>query len=231
MRILSLNIRHGGGQRIDAITDYVKSIAPSAVVLTEFRNGRSGERLRLALAGLGLVNQLTPDVQEQRTNSVLIAASVPIVKAPLVPPASDAHRIVACSIGGLVLCGVYFALREAKMPLFDFLLEGPAELRHGALLVGDFNTGFHFLDEKGATFIGADRFARLKERGLVDLWRRQNGENAREYSWFSQTAGNGFRIDHALATADVAPRIVSCQYDHSTRGTLTDHSALIIDLE
>ena len=64
---------------------------------------------------------------------------------------------------------------------------------------------------------------------LSDLGRTHNGELAQEYSWYSN-AGNGFRIDHALAGMKVTSRCVNSYYDHSTRDTLTDHSALIVEL-
>jgi hypothetical protein len=35
--LFTLNIRHGGGSRIDRITGLIESLGPDVVVLTEFR--------------------------------------------------------------------------------------------------------------------------------------------------------------------------------------------------
>ncbi len=93
-------------------------------------------------------------------------------------------------------------------------------------MIGDLNTGLHRLDEAGATFHCAAAFAALPKAGWDDAWRLCNGA-AREFSWFS-AAGNGFRIDHAFASCDLAGRIVAASYDHSAREGLTDHSALMV---
>jgi exodeoxyribonuclease-3 len=85
------------------------------------------------------------------------------------------------------------------------------------------------LDTEAAKFHCADEFLSLANRTLTDLWRAHNGEVTQEYSWYSN-AGNGFRIDHALAGKHVTDQCVNCYYDHSTRETLTDHSALIVEL-
>jgi exodeoxyribonuclease-3 len=97
------------------------------------------------------------------------------------------------------------------------------------LAIGDFNTGSNTLDTEDAKFHCADQFVNLANTTLTDLWRTHNGELAKEYSWYSN-AGNGFRIDHALAGVKATSRCVACYYDHSTRDTLTDHSALIVEL-
>ena len=39
-----------------------------------------------------------------------------------------------------------------------------------------------------------------------------------------------FKIDHALAGLEATRRCVTSDYDYTTMGTLTDHSALIVEL-
>lgn len=129
----------------------------------------------------------------------------------------------------MVVAGVYFDQNRDKASLFDYLLSRPPALGEDCLLVGDWNTGLHGLDEPGATFACADRFALMEQRGYVDLWRRRHGPDAREVSWLS-ARGAGYRIDHAFATAPVSERVTRCDYDHSTRGAITDHSGLIVDV-
>jgi exonuclease III len=96
------------------------------------------------------------------------------------------------------------------------------------LLVGDFNTGRHYLDEKGATYVSADYMDRIEAAGFQDLWRGRNPER-REFSWFSQ-AGNGFRLDHAFASPSLAERLIHVGYSHGERESgVSDHSALVAE--
>jgi len=53
---------------------------------------------------------------------------------------------------------------------------------------------------------------------LSDLGRTHNGELAQEYSWYSN-AGNGFRIDHALAGVKATSR---CVNSYSQKATCMD---------
>ena len=153
----------------------------------------------------------------------------PAVFVTTKPAEADQNRIVACRVGSLTIAGVYFALNHQKASLFDYLLAKPAELGDDYLIIGDFNTGRHRVDEVGATFFCEDRFAALPAAGFHDLWRQSNGEEAREFSWASHRGGN-FRLDHAFGSPKAAARLIDCSYDHSTRPGLTDHSALVVNL-
>jgi exonuclease III len=119
-----------------------------------------------------------------------------------------------------------------KRPFFDVCLKQATGLAKPLLLVGDLNTGRNDIDlEQGATkFSRADQFDHLTSRsGMIDLWRKSNGFDAREWTWRSHKSG--FRIDHALGNAQLESHspATACWYDHSPRICgLTDHSALII---
>ena len=139
---------------------------------------------------------------------------------------SNEWSLIGISWDGLQLVGTYFPQRKDKAGVFN-TLETIAS--SDLLAIGDFNTGCNVLDSEGAKFHCADQFVNLANVTLTDLWRTHNGELAQEYSWYSNT-GNGFRIDHALAGVKATSRCVACYYDHSTRGTFTDHSALIVEL-
>jgi hypothetical protein len=81
----------------------------------------------------------------------------------------------------------------------------------------------------GDRYVCAELFDGLSEsHGLIDLWRRTHGADAREWSW--TTKANGFRLDHAFGnSAFVAAFDPTCRYDHSTQESgFTDHSALLI---
>jgi exonuclease III len=102
------------------------------------------------------------------------------------------------------------------------------------LLVGDWNTGAHRLDETGKTFVCAEHFGRLSTLGWTDMWRHHN-PGITECIWYSKlksgVRGNGFRLDHAFATPSLVQRITSCRYSHVEREAgISDHSIVIVEL-
>jgi exodeoxyribonuclease-3 len=81
-------------------------------------------------------------------------------------------------------------------------------------------------------------FAGLCTWGLVDLYRAKRPEPGR-YTWWDYRAGNfhknfGMRIDHLLATAPVAGRVVWAEIDREARKgkpVPSDHTPLVVDLD
>ena len=69
----------------------------------------------------------------------------------------------------------------------------------------------------------------IEQIGFRDLWWHRYPER-REYSWFS-TRNNGFRIDHALLSQELAGCAGAVYYSHMERTAgLSDHSPLIVEL-
>lgn len=228
MNVVSLNICHGGGARCGAIVGYLESQNSDVIVLTEFRENKNAPRLRSELGALGYCHFAGATIKP-RENSVAVFAKQPFV--PVTFPAlgdRDAFRLLAARFESLVVFGTYFPQQKAKSRLFNAFANGvhePVNLPYA--IVGDFNTGKHRLDEKGATFHCADQFDALAECGLVDSWRSRN-PHAREYSWYSNQ-GNGFRIDHVLASPDADRRIRAVSYDQEPRlSRVTDHAAMLV---
>ena len=101
-------------------------------------------------------------------------------------------------------------------------------LGNNGFIIGDFNTGRHYIDEKRKTFYCSEYFDRFKEASLIDSWRSRNQE-IKEYSWYS-SKGNGFRIDHVFSTPDLDKMLSDVHYSHVEREKgLSDHSALIVE--
>ena len=224
MKLLALNIRQGGGTRIDSICSYLIAQDCDALVISEFRRNARGDELIAALRQAGYL-QFYHNHTEPRQNTVMVATKQS--SSPLaIEGCSNEWSLIGISWAGLQLVGTYFPQRKDKAGVFN-TLETIAS--SDLLAIGDFNTGSNVLDSEGAKFHCADQFVNLANTILTDLWRTHNGELAKEYSWYSN-AGNGFRIDHALAGMTATSRCVNSYYDHSTRDTLTDHSALIVEL-
>ena len=224
MKILALNIRQGGGARITDICSYLVGRECDALVISEFRRNTSGDQLIAALrqAGFSYFHQNNTDSKQ---NTVMLATKQASTLSKIDGCPND-WSIIRINWAGIQLIGTYFPQRKDKLGVFSKLKDLASS---NLLAIGDFNTGSNTLDTEGAKFHCADDFISLANRTLTDLWRVHNGELAQEYSWYSN-AGNGFRIDHALAGKNVTGQCVNCYYDHSTRETLTDHSALIVEL-
>ena len=126
----------------------------------------------------------------------------------------------------------YFALNERKKPLFDFLLSLPPQyVKDSSAIIGDFNTGLPYEDEKGDTFACAAEFRALLGQGWIDAWRSRNSA-AREFTWYSRQGNNGFRLDHARVSPVLNQRITDIRYSHAERESkLSDHSALVLDID
>ena len=227
MKVVALNIRHGGGRRITGIVDYLRSQSGDVVVLTEFRENSNAHALRLALAADGF-SHFAAASSSAHENSVCIFAAQPFV--PRTYPGLSTgygHRVVSALLENFAIVGVYFPQSHAKAALFQFLIGGGLGIETAHIVVGDFNTGLHGLDEAGHTFHCAEDFAALSSAGLVDCWRSRN-PGAKEFSWYSN-AGNGFRIDHAFASPAANDGIRHIYYDHVPRESkVTDHSALVM---
>ena len=229
-RILTWNIRHGGGTRVTAILDVLSGHSPDVIVLTEFRNNEPGRSIQEHLRTLGWNHQEASQT-EPRKNGVLVASREP---ASAVANFDDAlpepYRLLDITFSDLRIVGVYMPGNEEKFPYWDSLIERvPALLDASVLYLGDFNTGKHHLDEEGATFFGADRMDRIEKAGFIELWRRQHPEKI-EYTWYSPR-GNGFRLDHAFASPPLTHRVENTFYSHDERESgVSDHSLMVVEL-
>jgi hypothetical protein len=76
--VMTLNIRHGGGDRVALIVKTIATWSPDTVVITEYRNGQVGELLRSSLAVAGWGHQVAAPTPE-RDNSVLIVGRQPVI--------------------------------------------------------------------------------------------------------------------------------------------------------
>jgi exodeoxyribonuclease-3 len=232
MLMVSLNVRQGGGRRARALLDWLISLAPSIIILPEWRDGLSGVFIKRNLEAAGFFVE-TAVSSRTRSNGVLVAAKIAFQSERVTPDDSEKGELLLAHISpGFRLLGAYFPQRATKAPFFRTCMAWAANSsKMPFILLGDLNTGHNGLDieGRGAPFYCADLFDALRSKGgLVDLWRAKHGDR-REWTWRSKI--NGFRVDHAFANAafiECFPSI-RCFYDHHPRETgLTDHSALFV---
>ncbi|QTN32947.1 endonuclease/exonuclease/phosphatase family protein [Akkermansiaceae bacterium] len=235
MRILTWNLMHGGGPRIDRIKVALEPYKADVLILSEFRNNPQGADLRNWLKNQGYGHQAAPE-GPPGLNTVLVAARHPFESQTFPGEMSDPElgsypeSVILARFEKLNVFGLYLPGEERKRPVFDFLLDLPERyLAEDTMLIGDMNTGRHYEDEAGKTFTSAHQFDAMLGQGWVDAWRTRNPE-AREFTWYSNKWKNGFRLDHALVSPSLDARITEVRYSHGEReARVTDHSIMLVE--
>src|SRR5207249_7619341 len=139
---------------------------------------------------------------------------------------------------------------DGKLAWYERLarwLAGAASTSEPLVIGGDLNVAPEDIDVwnaravHGGTHVSEPEraaFRRLLEWGLADTYRSNRSEPGR-FTWWDYRAGNfhknlGMRIDHLLATPQVAKRVIWAESDREPRkGTPipSDHAPLLIDLD
>lgn len=170
------------------------------------------------------------NIIEPLKNSVFVASKHPFIANSGIENIKYFSRIVDLKFKKFDLVGVYFPTKEKKLPVFEELIKLLSLKTNCTVCIGDFNTGKHYIDEQGATFIGAHYINQIEDIGLIDAWRYTN-KSKKEFSWYS-SIGNGFRLDHTFISKNSVNFIEYCSYIHTPREEkITDHSAMILKLK
>jgi exodeoxyribonuclease-3 len=167
-------------------------------------------------------------------------------------------RMVSAACAGVRVVSVYAPNgREVGSPFYAGKLAWFARLRRWLdemqdprtplVIGGDFNVAPADVDvwdpaaAHGGTHVSDPEraaFRALLEWGLEDTWRVRN-PGLRRFTWWDYRAGNfqrdeGMRIDHLLASAPVAARVVAVEVDREARKgkpVPSDHAPLVLDLD
>ncbi len=237
VRLLTWNLLHGGSaRRMPEITLRLLDHAPDIAVLTEFRASIGGQ-VAGVLADHGLTHQRRSPAAPDR-NGILIAsrfelaAPAAAVGGPCPLPAKWAEADVPRL--GLTLAGVHVpddSRPTERAAYWQFLVEYARVHGTGSCIVmGDFNSGRHRVDEAGATFGSTALLGTFCTLGFRDTYRESHPQG-RETSWVSHE-GAGFRVDHAFVSKSLLPRVVGVRYSQSERlERVSDHSILLLEME
>ena len=239
VRIVSWNIRAGGGVRAERIARQLTRWSPSVVVLSEFRATPPSRALAASLRKDGLVHQRTTARADRApTNALLVASKWPLRRLAASFGAEEPCRWLAVrvaspqpfSLGALhVPCKV----SGRKDAFHDALISVAARWRRRpAILVGDSNSGLPGIDEQAPCFGAREQafFESIAELDWSDAFRHRSGE-ARAYTWYSPNGDNGFRLDQGFVSPRLLPRLarVFHSWPGGRRCGLSDHAALLID--
>ncbi len=162
------------------------------------------------------------------------------------PPFDFEHRIVIARLPGLTVVSVYVPNGgkdfDAKMRFLDALDAFVADETSSStalVLCGDLNIARAEIDvhpkERRPGAIGQSAreratLERMLERGLIDVQRALDPQNAELFTWWApwrnmRQRNIGWRLDYVLATAHLASRVSSCVVQRET-GT-SDHGPVI----
>ncbi len=249
MRIIFWNIRAGGGRRADGIFSQLLTWRPDIIGLSEFRGTPSSQKLAADLHQDGYAHQLsTINPQSKAKNALLLASRWPLRPLQLKNTPQNRERWLLASIQaprpftlGLMHVPNY-THPELKYPYLDAVLKMIDQWDSGpAILGGDTNCGKRGIDEEKATSppIFKREHAWLEEmekRQWVDGFRHLHG-NRREFTWYSHR-NNGFRLDYAFLNPEFRSALKGARHEWGDdpqqperREALSDHAALIIDLD
>ena len=231
-RLISWNIRQGGGARTEEIAEAISAHAPDVAVLAEFRHNRFGARLHERLSAMGLVH-LRSGRAAAPANTVSVASRFPLTPLPRTGRLGEwSHRVVATRCGDFRLVGLYLPNLKAKLPLLEYMAALPrAYLDEPSLLVGDLNSGKQGIDgpDTFVYFEGA-YLERLESQGWTDGFRHFHGLE-RDFTWYSHRR-NGYRLDYALSSPPMTRRLRGVRHSHAEREAgLSDHSIVIVDFD
>jgi exonuclease III len=246
LRIVSWNIRAGGGRRVDLIADQIARWDADVVALSEFRATPPSHLLKHRLDEQGLTHQLsTGEGCVPGTNRVLLASRWPLTgirlrAAPVAPGRWCAAQVGVSRPFALGAMHVPNRVSGHKYPFHKAVLNLTRSWRRGpALIVGDTNSGRIGIDEEAPAFNKLEDawMAALERAAWYDGFRRMRGDE-RVYSWYSPNGRNGFRIDQAFINRRLLPRLIDTRYewarctnDNDRRDAVSDHAAMIVDLE
>ena len=253
MLLVSWNVA-GRKTRLQEQADRVLALEPDMVCLQEVTPVTAEPWLeRLADAGLsGALAPLPKARESSRPLAVLTAGR----DEPGVRPVADVpwpERVLAVQAGWLEVVNVHSPISPkpglAKVLTHEAVFRHLSEGSGPRVVLGDFNTPRKELPDGSVWTFARDRSGRLRpERGerwdaaesalirglepsgFRDAFRELNGFESKEPTWEWPRWGGGYRLDHLIASAEVA--VSECTYRHEWRreDKLSDHSALVARL-
>ncbi|HZC13586.1 MAG TPA: endonuclease/exonuclease/phosphatase family protein [Thermoleophilaceae bacterium] len=256
MRLLSWNVA-GRVTRQPEQAEMIAAIVPDVVALQEVTT-RTEPLWRAALAEMEMAGCETtldgaPSTPGRRRLGVLTAAREPLARLAS-PDVPWPERLLCCRLGDIEIVNLHSPispapdlakvrtheavaayLAAAGLParvLCGDLNTPRRELPDGDVLTFAHDSAGRLRPERGERWNSAERALvyGLREQGWVDAFRTLHGYGAREASWtFPPHDRGGWRLDHVLVEG---LRPVASAYAHDWRRSgLSDHSALVVDLE
>ena len=245
MRIISWNIRAGGGKRQEGIFNQLVQWQPELIALSEFRGTPASQELAANLATAGWSHQIqTTDPDKKATNSLLTASIYPLEQIPHRHAPKQPRRWLLTK----VQADTPFHLANMHIPNYNTGFKYPYHKKvltimntwklGPAVFCGDTNSGKSYIDDATGVFWKREHewMEKIEKRKWVDALRHLHGEK-RVYSWYSHK-NNGFRLDQAFLNPEMMPALQAIRYEWGQdphqpprREALSDHAAILLDVD
>ena len=231
--------------------------APDVVCLQEVTKA-SAPLWEAALRMGGLSHVLLADIaarpDARRPLGVLTAARAPLEQIP-VADLPWPERVLSVRLGQSEIVNVHSPVSPspglAKVLTHEALFTHLASrAEHPRIVCGDFNTPRSEKPDRTIWTFARTRNGRLRaERGerwdaaelallrgleqheFRDAYRELHGWDHKDPTWEWPGSGGGYRLDHLVVSADVEVRRVEYRHDWRRELRLSDHSALVAELD
>ena len=244
MRVVSWNIRAGGGVRAKGIINQIRLWQPDIVALSEFRGTEASQSIAAGLYASGLSHQrTTTDPANPSVNSLLLASRWPLRTVTIQNAPDNPRRWLHVNIANpvpIAFVAIHIPNRSTglKYPFLDAVTNtvknwrGPA-----AIIIGDTNSGCIDIDEESPAFNKTeDQWIKtLNSLHWKDAFRLLHG-NKKDYTWYSPNGRNGFRLDQAFLYPSLHDKLKYFEHvwggnTSARREDLSDHAAIVMDIE
>ncbi len=244
LKIVSWNIRAGGGVRAQGIVDQLQLWQPDIIALSEFRATPASVWIAQRLYELGFQHQRsTADPINASDNALLVASRWPLRRINLATAPSNKKRWLHVNVSAphttIALMAMHIPNRSSglKYPFMESITELVKKWRGPqAVLVGDTNCGCIDIDEESSAFnaIEDQWIKSFTQHQWADAHRLHSG-NSREYTWYSPNGGNGFRLDQAFLHPAIKHKLTNFKHiwggqPHIKQHCLSDHAAIVMEL-
>jgi len=244
MKIVSWNIRAGGGKRAVGIVDQLLAWQPDIIALSEFRATEASVWIAQQLHSHGYIYQrTTADPKEAAVNALLVASRWPVRKVNLKHAPANKRRwlqvnVYAQQTIGLMAMHIPNRSTGRKYPFMDSVTDVVRQWRgKPSVLLGDTNSGCIGIDEESPAFnkIEDQWIKTLNRLRWADAHRLLHGESL-AYTWYSPNGRNGFRLDQAFIHPALHAGLREFSYiwggqPHARQDCLSDHAAMVIDID
>ena len=247
IRIVSWNIRAGGGQRVEGILSQLLAWQADIIGLCEFRGTPASQWLANQLEEAGYCSQISSvNPVAPAKNALLLASRTPLKRMRLkrMPTLTERWILARTQKPPKIAIGLMHAPNytqpELKYPFLEAVVEMISHWRSGpGLVMGDTNCGKRGVDEENPFFGPFQReqdfMESMESHQWLDSFRVLYGDK-REYTWYSHRH-NGFRLDHSFCNRMLSPGIKNFSHGWGThpskpdkRDGLSDHAALILEI-
>lgn len=257
MRLMTYNIKNGGGSRLAAIAGVVTDAAPDILSLQELRGfTRWRDRILTEFAEAVGMRPFPARPWSGQPVALFVRPAIEVIEAGAIrrPFHHAAVRVVVRTDRGplAVICAHLCPysgnrrLREVRW------LIAQARRDRLAVVTGDLNSLDPWTDHSGplaalpigyrgrhlrgdGSTVDTRAIAALDSAGLVDLWRRVGGEG-RDHTVPTECGGghefSALRLDYVLATEEVAALARDCRVlDGGDRESASDHYPVTVTLD